>query len=148
MSGSPNWADYRVDATVTIHDDRAGQAGIAARVQSEHYYYELLLGRDEKGAKSWLIRVQRRHKWTTIASGPFEYVYGTPYRLRFVLEGAHLQAWIGPADGQLAQLGEGSDPNPNLTLGQIGLVNYGATARFDDVAVSGGVGIEACSRRE
>src|SRR5205814_10328341 len=69
MAGAANWADYRVDATVTIHDDRSGQVGVAARVQSEHYYYELLLGRDEKGVKTWLIRAQRRHTWTTIPSG-------------------------------------------------------------------------------
>jgi hypothetical protein len=144
-AGASNWADYRVEATVRIDDDRAGQAGIAGRVQGVHYYYELVLGRDAHGARSWSIRQQRKHTWTTLGSGPFDYQLGTPYRLRLVLRGQHFEAWAG-AGGPMVQLGEADDPGPaDLTLGQIGLVTYGAAVRFSEVAVAGDVGIEAAA---
>ena len=49
MAGDPNWTDYTVQSQVTIHDDRQGQVGLAGRLQSTHFHYELLLGRGTGG---------------------------------------------------------------------------------------------------
>ena len=54
MAGDPNWTDYTVPVAGG-HPGRPlrprGHRG--PRLQWDHYYYELLLGRDEKGVKSW-----------------------------------------------------------------------------------------------
>src|SRR5688500_3987551 len=52
-AGNPNWSNYRVSAKVTIDDDRQGQAGVVGRGDSDHFYFELVLGRNPAGQKSW-----------------------------------------------------------------------------------------------
>ena len=48
-AGNPNWSNYRVSAQVIIDDDRQGQVGIVGRGDSDHYYFELVLGRSPQG---------------------------------------------------------------------------------------------------
>src|SRR4051794_39734377 len=85
VAGAPGWSDYQVSAQVTIDDDRDGPVGLAARVQSTHYHYELLLGRQD-GAKGWMIRRRRDHSWTILASGPADYRIHEPQVLRLVVD--------------------------------------------------------------
>jgi hypothetical protein len=137
IAGNTMWRDYQLQARVTIHDDRAGQAGVAGRVQGPHYYYEFLLGRDDAGVKSWFIRQQRNHVWVTLASGPYDYVYDRPYLLRFSLEGSTFTGELSPDGGRsFVTLGTAlATGASDWGLGRIGLVTYGASATFDDVSV-------------
>src|SRR3954469_11521796 len=72
LAGSEQWTDYDVQAQVVLEDD-VGKIGLLARVQSDHHYYELLLGKDEAGQRSWFIRRRNDHDWKTLASGRFDY---------------------------------------------------------------------------
>ena len=78
-AGNPNWSNYSVSAQITIDDDRQGPVGLVGRGDSDHYYFELVLGRDPQGEKSWAIRQLFSHRWKTLATGPFDYALGTSY---------------------------------------------------------------------
>jgi hypothetical protein len=138
VAGNTMWKDYQVDARVTVYDDRGGDVGVAGRVQGSHFYYELLLGRDERGHKRWSIRQQRRHAWDTLASGPIAYDEGVPYTLRFVLEGRTLEGYFSRDDGRsFERLGTAlTTPDGEWGLGKVGLVTYGGTASFHAVSVT------------
>ena len=97
VAGNGNWKDYVVDARVTIQDDRSGPVGIAGRVQDSHFYYELLLGRNDAGKKGWFLRQRLRHEWTNLAAGPYEYELGVPQTLRLAIKGQHLEASVSPS---------------------------------------------------
>ena len=98
-AGSPNWSNYRVNAKVVIDDDRQGQVGIVGRGDGSHYYYELLLGRNPQGQKSWTIRQRISHQWVTLATGPFEYTLGTPYVLQLSFDGLKMEGAISRDGG-------------------------------------------------
>jgi hypothetical protein len=138
VAGDTMWTSYQVEAQVTVHDDRDGQVGLAGRVQGSHYYYELLLGRDDQGVRSWFIRQQRNHVWVTLASGPLDYQIGTPYKLRFVLRGNSFEGHLSSDGGRSYELlGTATATGENdWGLGKIGLVTYGGQASFDDVTVA------------
>ena len=139
VAGNANWKDYVVDARVTIQDDRFGPVGIAGRLQSNHFYYELLLGRDGGGARSWFLRQRLRHAWTTLASGPYDYELGAPQVLRLAIKGQQLEAFVSSTGGRsFRRLGAAESRGPALVEGRIGLVGYGGEASWDDVAVTGG----------
>ena len=118
VAGAANWTDYTVEAQVTIHDDRHGPAGLAGRLQSSHFHYELLLGRGDGGAKSWLLRQRLRHGWTTLASGPYDYELGTPQILRLAFKGRRLEGSVSRNGGRsFLSLGAADVIGPSHGLG-------------------------------
>jgi hypothetical protein len=138
VAGNGNWKDYAVDAQITIQDDRFGPVGVAGRVQDSHFYYELLLGRNDAGVRSWFLRQRLRHAWTTLASGPYEYELGVPHTLRLAVKGRHLVGSIAPSGGKaFVRLGAADSTGVPLAEGRIGVVSYGGQASFDDVRVTG-----------
>jgi hypothetical protein len=135
-AGNPNWSDYRVSAQVTIDDDRRGEVGVVGRGDSDHYYFELVLGRKAQG-KSWSIRQRRAHRWTTLATGPFDYQLGTPYVVRLSFRGQKLEGSISRnLGGSFDVVGSVEAPPGSWQVGRAGVVTYGGTARFDDLGVS------------
>ena len=73
-AGNPNWSNYRVSAQVIIDDDRQGQVGIVGRGDSDHYYFELVLGRSAAG------REELGHP--PAARAPVDHAGHRPLRLR------------------------------------------------------------------
>ena len=137
-AGNPNWSDFRVNAQVIIDDDRQGQVGIVGRGDSDHYYYELVLGRSPQGQKSWAIRQRTAHKWTTLGTGPFDYELGTPYVMRLSFRGMKLTGSISRDLGRsFDSLGTVEAPTSGWQVGRVGVVTYGGSARFDDLGVTG-----------
>ncbi|HEY0707414.1 MAG TPA: galactose oxidase early set domain-containing protein, partial [Polyangia bacterium] len=137
VAGDGMWTDYRVQARVTITNDRSGPVGVAARVHGPHYYYELVLGPDPKGVRSWFIRQQRNHSWITLASGPFNYDFNITYTLRFEVTGNALSGAIAREGENFIRLGDTKalGDSGDWSLGRMGLITYGGSARFDDVVV-------------
>ena len=137
-AGNPNWSNYRVNAQVIIDDDRQGQVGIVGRGDSDHYYYELVLGRSPQGQKSWAIRQRQAHRWTTLATGAFDYDLGTPYVMRLAFQGLKLEGSISrDLGGSFDKLGTVEAPFGGWQVGRFGVVSYGGAARFDDLGVIG-----------
>jgi fibronectin type 3 domain-containing protein len=137
-AGNPNWSNYRVHAQVIIDDDRQGQVGIVGRGDSDHYYYELVLGRNPKGQKSWALRERKAHRWNTLATGAFEYELGAPYVLRLAFQGTKLEGSISrDLGGSFDKLGTVEAPFGGWQVGRFGVVTYGGAARFDDLGVVG-----------
>jgi Domain of unknown function (DUF1929) len=137
-AGSPNWSNYRVSAQVTIDDDRQGQVGIVGRGDTDHYYFELVLGRNPKGERTWALRERLQHRWNTLASGPFEYTLGTPYVLQLSFREQVVEAAVSINRGRwFTTLGGAKLDAERWPVGRAGLVTYGGLARFDDLVVSG-----------
>lgn len=143
IAGSFGWTDYAVQVQVTLVED-AGMVGVLGRVQDTHHYYELLLGRADdvigpngnQDARSWYIRKREQHRWTTLASGHFEYELGTPFIIRLDIRGSALAGSLSlDGGGSFRPLGHATDNS--LRFGKIGLASYSALSRFDDVAVYG-----------
>ena len=111
-AGNPNWSDFRVSAQVVIDDDRQGQVGIVGRGDSDHYYFELVLGRSPQGQKSWAIRQRQAHRWTTLGTGPFDYELGTPYMMRLSFRGVKLGGSISRDMGRWFTAWGRSKPPP------------------------------------
>ena len=137
-AGNPNWSNYSISARVNIVDDRQGPVGLVGRGDSDHYYFELVLGRNEKGEKTWSIRERLSHRWNTLATGPYDYKFGTPVVLRLSFRGRLVTGWVSNNGGRsFGTLGE-ADVNPSRwQIGRAGLVTYGGLASFDDVTVTG-----------
>lgn len=135
LTGSRQWTDYDVLSRVVIEDD-TGNAGLVGRAQGSRHYYELLLGREGDGPRSWFIRRRIDHEWQTLASGTFEYRVGVPYILRFSLKGTLLEGAVAEADGG-AFTALGSAVDRTYSGGKIGLASFLTRARFDDVEVIG-----------
>ena len=138
LAGPTSWKDYQIDARVTIVDDRTGAVGIVGRAERTHHYFELVLGRDLDGKKSWSLRQRTFHAFTTLASGPLDYGYNVPYTLRLVFRGTELRASISTDGQSFAPLGGASVGARAWTHGRIGLITYGGAALFDDVSVVAG----------
>ena len=137
-AGNPNWSNYTVSAQVIIDDDRHGQVGIVGRGDSDHYYFELVLGRNPQGQRGWAIRQRLSHRWTTLATGPFDYQMAKPYVMRLSFRGSRLEGSISAdSGGSWATLGAGEAPASSWRVGRAGVVTYGGAARFDDVGVTG-----------
>jgi hypothetical protein len=98
-AGNPNRGDYAVKARLTFSDDRKGPVGVVGRGDSDHYYFELVLGRDDRGHKTWSLRERLGHRWNTLASGPYEYQLGQRLVLRLGLHGAQLTAEVSEDEG-------------------------------------------------
>jgi hypothetical protein len=137
-AGNPNWSNYSVNARVTILDDRQGPVGLVGRGETDHFYFELVLGRDEKGAKTWSIRERLLHHWNILATGPFDYRFNEPLVMRLTFHGRIITGSISNNNGRsFGTLGEASVDPTRWQLGRFGLVTYGGAASFDDVFVTG-----------
>jgi fibronectin type 3 domain-containing protein len=137
-AGNPNWRDYDLSAKVVIDDDRQGQVGIVGRGDGDHYYYELVLGRNPKGEKTWAIRQRSSHRWNTLAAGAYDYAVGTPYVMRLSFRGLKITGSLSRDGGRsFDKLAETEASADGWQVGRIGVVTYGGAARFDDIGVSG-----------
>jgi ADP-ribosylglycohydrolase len=84
ITGTREWRDYQVQATITPHMAKA--AGIAARVQGMKRYYAMLLCDD---GKARLVKGER-----TLAEVDFERELGAGYDLRLQVTGERIQGWV------------------------------------------------------
>jgi hypothetical protein len=91
MTGTREWADYSVQATITPHLAKA--FGLAARVQGQERYYALLLS-DRNSIKL----VKRLDGEIVLAEQVYSWDFGRSYTLRLDVKGQHMQAWV---DGTL-----------------------------------------------
>ena len=73
LAGDNGWADYSVQATVSLDNDVKGRVGVLGRVHDRYNFYELRLEKDPAGAKRWWIFKSINDTFTGIASGPFDY---------------------------------------------------------------------------
>lgn len=87
LTGTAEWVDYQVGATITPH--LAAACGIAARVQNLRRYYGLLL---RQGGTLQLVRVLGDE--TVLAERQLDWSLDTAYRLRLQVEGSRLRAWL------------------------------------------------------
>jgi ADP-ribosylglycohydrolase len=110
MTGTRNWADYTVSATLTPHLARA--FGIAARVQGMRRYYALVL-RDQN--KAQLIKVLDGEKVLAEQTLPWQYTQGR--KLALIVHGNRISASV---DGQRPI--EVTDSGPVLEGGGIAFV--------------------------
>ncbi len=91
VTGTRDWQDYSVSASITPH--LAAAAGIAARVQGLHRYYGLLLS---KTGVLRLVRVCGEETFLGEVSFPWDYFKTVSLRLQ--VAGQRIRAW---ADGHL-----------------------------------------------
>src|SRR5438046_2934354 len=81
------------------------------------------LGRQD-GVKSWQIRQRVNHSWTTLASGPVDYLTGKPQVLRFVVQKLRLEGQLSTDGGLTFKTLGSADATgaAELVNGRIGLV--------------------------
>jgi len=111
ITGTREWQDYNVAATLTPH--LCSAAGIAARVQGMTRYYALLL---VSGGKIRLVKAFE-DVYQTLAEAPCEWRFEQPISLSLQVEGNTLRAWV---DDQVAFTV--TDTNATLENGGIALV--------------------------
>jgi hypothetical protein len=91
ITGTREWADYRVSSTLTPH--MCQRFGVAARVQGMKRYYALLLCAD---GKARLIKALGGE--TVLAEVNRACEFGQPYDFALQMSGARIRGWI---DGTL-----------------------------------------------
>lgn len=123
LTGSRDWTDYEVSATITPHLLAAG--GLAARVQGLRRYYALLLGSDQ-----CLRLVKALDGEKVLAEAALGVDWGHAYDLRLRVCGSRLQAFL---DEQ--RLFDVEDTAGPLLGGGIGLVVREGCLTADTVAV-------------
>ena len=87
LTGTADWTDYQVGATVTPH--LAAACGIAARVQGLRRYYALLL---RHPGKVQLVRMVESE--VVLAEADLGWEYDRGYALRLQVEGPRVRAWL------------------------------------------------------
>lgn len=87
MTGTREWKDYLVHATLTPH--LAHAFGLAARVQGQERYYALRLVNQNK-----IQLVKRLDGETVLAEQAFIWQFGLPYDLKLTVQGNQVQAWV------------------------------------------------------
>ena len=110
MTGTREWTDYTLQATVRPHLVKHG--GIAARVQGMRRFYALLLGVD---GRVRLVKALDGDK--TLAEALFDWQFGGDYALQLTVQG---QTIIGTVNG--AEVVRVEDTDRPLTGGGIALV--------------------------
>jgi acid phosphatase len=146
VAGDDGWADYTVQATVNLNDDRKGRVGVLGRFQDKDHFYELRLAKDTAGVKRWWIAKTRDSADTTIASGAFAYERGVDYVLKLTLVNTSLGASLSIDGGKtFRKLGAGVDTT--YRVGRIGVKTTSTGATFDDVVVSSAGTTPANTRR-
>lgn len=91
-TGTREWSDYRVSATLIPH--MAAACGIAARVQGMQRYYGLLLVRSSDGSTT-LQLVKALDGQQILGMIPFAWEFGNSYALSLQVQGSHISAWAG-----------------------------------------------------
>jgi phosphoesterase family protein len=134
LAGDLGWADYSVQAAVSLDNDIGGRVGILGRVHDKYNFYEIRLEKDSAGTKRWWIYKSVSNVFTAIASGPFEYHRATEYVLRLTMEVTTLTAAVSTDHGgTFHTLGKGTDSK--FRVGRIGLKTRSTAATFDRVVV-------------
>ena len=110
ITGTREWTDYAVQATVTPH--MVASAGIAARVQGMRRFYALVL---EPNNQVKLIKALDGD--TTLAQADLPWQFGQTHRLRLEVKGNQITGYV---DGQAIVTAE--DSERPLTGGGIALV--------------------------
>ncbi len=111
IHGTRDWADYRVQATVTPH--LARHAGIAVRVQGMRRYYALLLSDDNK-----LRLIKALDGETVLAEADCAWQRYAPHDLALQVIGSRIKGWLG--DQQMVL--EAEDTTRPLTGGAVALI--------------------------
>ncbi len=111
IHGTRDWADYRVQATVTPH--LARHAGIAVRVQGMRRYYALLLSDDNK-----LRLIKALDGETVLAEADCVWQRYAPHDLALQVIGHRIKGWLG--DQQIVL--EAEDTTRPLTGGAVALI--------------------------
>jgi len=91
ITGTREWTDYGVQASITPHLVRA--FGLAARVQGLERYYALLLSN-----QNTIKLIKRLDGETVLAEGAFAWEFGQPYQLQITVSGNQI---LGSVDGKL-----------------------------------------------
>lgn len=135
LAGDNWWADYYIQATVSMDNDVSGRVAILGRVQDKYHFYELRLEKDAAGNKKWWIYKCVANAFTALASGPFDYQRATDYILRLRLTGTTIAASVSfGAGATFHSLGIATDTQ--YRVGRIGLKTRSTAASFDDVKVN------------
>jgi hypothetical protein len=110
-TGTREWTDYRVTATVRPAMVKSG--GIAARVQGLRRFYSLELAFGGK------LRLQKAYEGANqvLAEADFDWQLWQAYQLSLEVQDTHLRAWV---DGKL--MFDVEDTGPALTAGGVALV--------------------------
>jgi len=122
-TGTRDWTDYAVQATVRPHLVKHG--GIAARVQGMRRFYALLLGADGKVRLLKALDGDR-----VLAEAALAWEFGGDYDLRLSVQG---QSIIGYVDGR--EVLRATDNDRPLTGGGIALVVEEGRMSTDEVRV-------------
>jgi ADP-ribosylglycohydrolase len=123
MTGTREWTDYSVQASLTPHLVKA--FGLAARVQGLERYYALLLA-NQNAVKL----IKRLDGEKVLAEQTFAWEFGLPYRLELTVKGNKILASI---DGVLSFKIE--DPDRPLSSGGIALVCEEGRIGMDEVSI-------------
>jgi len=90
ITGTREWTDYCVQATITPHLAKA--FGLAARVQGLERYCALLLS-----DRDTIKLVKRLDGETVLAEQKFAWEFGQPYDLQITVQGNQIRAWVNDA---------------------------------------------------
>ena len=123
ITGTREWVNYRVQATVTPHLAKA--FGIAARVQGLERYYALLLSN-----QNTIKLVKRLDGETILAEQALDWEFGQPYQLQITVNENQILAFV---DGSL--LFNMEDLDRPLSGGGIALVCEEGRIGVDEVSV-------------
>lgn len=110
ITGTRDWADYEVEATITPH--LCAAAGIGVRVQGMARYYALLLCDDGR-----LRLIKALDGESVLAEADFPWEFDNAYHIRVRAAGTRLQAWI-----EARQMFDVQDSARPLDSGGIALV--------------------------
>ena len=95
ITGTREWTDYSVEATITPHLVKA--FGLAARVQGLEQYYALLLSN-----RNTLKLVKRLDGEIVLAERAFAWEFGQPYHLQMTMKGNQILVSVDGADKVLS----------------------------------------------
>ncbi|MEI7742701.1 MAG: ADP-ribosylglycohydrolase family protein [Chloroflexota bacterium] len=123
ITGTREWTDYRVKATLTPH--MASAVGLAARVQGLERYYAVLLRQDGRAQL-----VKRLNRDIVLAEAHLEWELGRAYRVELVVEDGAIRVAV---DDSLRL--EAADPDRSFTGGGIALICEEGRLGVDAVAV-------------
>jgi ADP-ribosylglycohydrolase len=122
ITGTREWTDYSVKASITPHLAKA--FGLAARVQGQERYYALLLS-----TQAQVRLIKRLDGETVLARQEFAWQVDKSYELRLDVQGNQIQAWV---NGIL--LFRVNDPEYPLFSGGIALVCEEGRIGIDEVS--------------
>jgi len=134
FAGSTTWGNYAVESAMRMPTE-AGGAMVLGRVRDDTHYYQFQLKKDGSGQKRWWIQKRNGSTWTTVASGPYNYVANRYYHLRLTMVGSTLTGAISTSTaGPFTTVGSGTDAS--YATGRIGLRSWGTATTFDVVKVT------------